>query len=397
MMKTRILPALIFLALCFSMSGCKGTAPSDKDVDRSLRTAVFQMKALGQLYYDSDVFPRSWDEQTGSYNEFTYRDWTCGFYPGCLWLCHELTGDGECRDLAEHFTAKVKDVPFMTHTHDLGFMVLCSYGLQYAIEGDDVSREAVLQAARSLASRFNPGIGLIRSWDFGKWHYPVIIDNMMNLELLFKASELTGDPVYRDIAVSHADKTIANHFREDNSSWHVVSYNDDGTVEMKTTYQGYSDDSRWARGQAWGLYGYTVCYRFTSDPAYLDQAKKIASLIMDLPTMPDDGIPYWDYDAPGIPDEPRDASAAAITASALLELQGMVEEPLAGEYVRYAGKILSSLCSPAYLAAPGTNGSFILKHSTGAAPIGSEVDDAINYDVYYFIEALKRLINLRNP
>ena len=257
--------------------------------------------------------------------------------------------------------------------------------------------EAVLQAARSLASRFNPGIGLIRSWDFGKWHYPVIIDNMMNLELLFKASELTGDPVYRDIAVSHANKTIANHFRGDNSSWHVVSYNDDDTVEMKTTHQGYSDDSRWARGQAWGLYGYTMCYRFTSDPAYLDQAKKIASLIMDLPTMPDDGIPYWDYDAPGIPDEPRDASAAAITASALLELQGMVEEPLAGEYVRYAEKILSSLCSPAYLAAPGTNGSFILKHSTGAAPKGSEVDDAINYADYYFLEALKRLKNLRNP
>ena len=392
----RLFPVHLAFSLCFFLAGCKGPACGKRDMDQALHTAVIQMKSLGQRYYDSDLFPRSWDERTGVYNEFTYRDWTCGFYPGCLWLCYDLTGDEGCRDLAEHFTAKVKDVPFMTHTHDLGFMVMCSYGQQYALEGDGVSREAVIQAARSLASRFNPEIGLIRSWDFGNWNYPVIIDNMMNLELLFKASELTGDPLYRDIAVRHADKTMENHFREDNSSWHVVSYHDNGSVEMKTTHQGYSDDSRWARGQAWGLYGYTMCYRFTSDPDYLEQAKKIASLIMNLPTMPDDFIPYWDYDAPGIPDEPRDASAAAITASALLELQGMVGEPLAGEYARYAERILGSLCSPAYLARPGTNGSFILKHSTGAAPSGKEIDHAINYADYYFLEALKRLIKLRN-
>lgn len=375
-------------------SSC-GTHTLDKAIDKALQVSAAQLSSLGEVYYDAEKFPRSWDPSTGEYKDFSYRDWTCGFYPGCLWLYYEMTGDEQYKALAEHFTDKVKDVPMMTHTHDVGFMVMCSYGHKYAVEGDEASREAIIQAARSLSTRYNPEIGLTRSWSFGKkWNYPVIIDNMMNLELLFKASELTGEESFRDIALSHADKTMLNHFRDDYSTWHVVSYNDDGTVECKNTHQGYSDDSRWSRGQSWGLYGYTMCYRFTGDKRYLDQAVGIAGLIMSLPTMPADLIPYWDYDAPGIPDEPRDASAAAITASALLELQGMVDEPLAASYRDYACKILSSLCSKAYLSEPGTNGYFILKHSTGAASLGSEIDVAINYADYYFLEAIKRYKSL---
>lgn len=385
----------LFIALATVVSlGCWHSRMARR-IDSALAVTGGQLKGLAAEYYDSELFPRSWDPATAKYKDFKYKDWTCGFFPGCLWIYYQLTGEEEYKTLAEHYTDKVKEIPHMSHTHDLGFMVMCSYGQQYKVEGDAVSREAIINAAHGLASRYNPEIGLTRSWNFGRWHYPVIIDNMMNLELLFKASELTGDDSFRQMAVSHADKTMANHFREDASSWHVVSYNDDGTVEMKTTHQGCSDDSRWSRGQAWGLYGYTMCYRFTKDPRYLEQAKKIADLMMTLPTMPKDLIPYWDYDAPKIPDEPRDASAAAITASALLELQGMVDSKLAKKYTDYAEKIIRTLCSGEYLAPAGTNGWFLLKHSTGAASLGSEIDVALNYADYYFLEAIQRYSALK--
>ena len=358
------------------------------DTDHAIETAAVQLKAAGQAWWDEASFPRSYRD--GKFHEMSFDDWTSGFYPGSLWLTYSMTGDEQLADLARHFTAKLSEVPAITSTHDLGFMVMPSFGLEYTLTGDENAKAAVIQAAHSLAGRFNESVGLIRSWDFGEWNYPVIIDNMMNLELLFAVAEWTGEQHLRDIAISHADRTMENHFRPDNSSYHVVSYNDDGTVESKSTWQGASRDSRWARGQAWGLYGYTVCYRFTHEQRFLEQAKKIASLITGLPNMPEDKIPYWDYDAPGIPDAPRDASAAAVTASALLELQGMVDAELGAEYRAYSVDILSSLCSDAYLAEPGTNGDFILMHSTGAMPFGSEVDAAICYADYYFLEAVKR-------
>ena len=358
------------------------------DTATALRTASVQLNAAGAEWFDAKCFPRSYGN--GEYLEMPFTDWTSGFYPGCLWLTFAMTGDDELASLARHYTEKLSDVPAMTDTHDLGFMVMPSFGLEYTITGDETAKAAVIKAARSLAGRFNDRIGLIRSWDFGDWNYPVIIDNMMNLELLFTAAEWTGETAFRDIAVRHADRTMENHFRSDNSSWHVVSYNDDGSVESKSTWQGCADDSRWARGQAWGLYGYTVCYRFTREPRYLEQAKKIAALITGLPDMPEDKIPYWDYDAPGIPAAARDASAAAVTASALLELQGMVDPVLGAEYRAYAEDILRSLCSENYLAAPGTNGNFILMHSTGAAPFDSEIDCALCYADYYFLEAIQR-------
>ena len=359
----------------------------DSLIDKDLKRAGEQLSLMSERFDTAAVTPRSWDN--GVY-KLLPKDWTCGFFPGVYWLYYQLTGDKAMEKEALKFTARLSDIPAIKTTHDLGFMVFCSYGKQYEVEKDSISAAAIVEASNSLISRFDPSIGLIRSWNFGKWNYPVIIDNMMNLEMLFWASEYTGNPQYRDIAIKHADKTMENHFREDNSSYHVVSYNNDGTVESKGTHQGYSDSSSWSRGQAWALYGYTLCYRFTKDNRYLEQSENIATLIIDNKTTPKDHIPYWDYDAPNIPDEPRDASAAAVTASALLELQLYVDKNLAKIYKDYAASIIRSLSSSEYLADKGDNGFFILKHSTGAASLGSEIDVPLVYADYYFLEALKR-------
>ena len=356
-------------------------------IDKDLKRAGEQLSLMSERFDTAAITPRSWDN--GVY-KLLPKDWTCGFFPGVYWLYYQLTGDKAMEKEALKFTARLSDIPAIKTTHDLGFMVFCSYGKQYEVEKDSISAAAIVEASNSLISRFDPSIGLIRSWNFGKWNYPVIIDNMMNLEMLFWASEYTGNPQYRDIAIKHADKTMENHFREDNSSYHVVSYNNDGTVESKGTHQGYSDSSSWSRGQAWALYGYTLCYRFTKDNRYLEQSENIAKLIIDNKTTPKDHIPYWDYDAPNIPDEPRDASAAAVTASALLELQLYVDKNLAKIYKDYAASIIRSLSSSEYLADKGDNGFFILKHSTGAASLGSEIDVPLVYADYYFLEALKR-------
>lgn len=368
------------------MISCAGNN-IDSLIDKDLKRAGEQLSLMSERFDTAAVTPRSWDN--GVY-KLLPKDWTCGFFPGVYWLYYQLTGDKTIEKEALKFTARLSDIPAIKTTHDLGFMVFCSYGKQYEVEKDSVSAAAIVEASNSLISRFDPSIGLIRSWNFGKWNYPVIIDNMMNLEMLFWASEYTGNPQYRDIAIKHADKTMENHFREDNSSYHVVSYNNDGTVESKGTHQGYSDSSSWSRGQAWALYGYTLCYRFTKDNRYLEQSENIATLIIDNKTTPKDHIPYWDYDAPNIPDEPRDASAAAVTASALLELQLYVDKNLAKIYKDYAASIIRSLSSPEYLADKGDNGFFILKHSTGAASLGSEIDVPLVYADYYFLEALKR-------
>ena len=274
-------------------------------------------------------------------------------------------------------------------------MVFCSFGQQMQTLHDRHSEAVIVEAAKSLVSRCDPRIGLIRSWDFGEWNYPVIIDNMMNLEMLFWASKHTGDPVYRDVAVRHADITMKNHFRDDASSFHVVSYNDDGTVESRGTFQGYSDSSAWARGQAWGLYGYTMCYRETGDAKYLKHAERIADFIMHHPNTPADRIPYWDYNAPDIPDAPRDASAAAVVSSALLELSTLVPEAEGKRYFDYAETLLMNLSSDAYLARKGANGGFILMHSVGHLPADSEIDTPLNYADYYYLEAIGRYLSLR--
>jgi len=344
---------------------------------------------------DTACFPRS-VHVDGSYRLENAKDWTSGFYPGSMWLAYELTGDEALASEARKYTNRLEEIQYYTGNHDIGFMMYCSYGQAFRLKPELKDKEILVNTAESLYARFSPEAGLIRSWDFGNWNYPVIIDNMMNLELLFWSSEQTGNSKYRDIAIAHADKTLKNHFRDNMTSYHVVSYaTPSGKVESKGTYQGYSDSSAWARGQAWGVYGYTMCYRFTKNPVYLDAARKIARFIMENCPSKTDYIPYWDYDAPDIPDAPRDASAAAITASALLELcKFTADKKLNDNYIEYAVNILKQLSSPEYLAEKGKNKGFLLMHSVGSLPHNSEVDVPLNYADYYFLEALKRYKDL---
>ena len=331
--------------------------------------------------------PQPSADKLGKLRTCDVYDWTSGFFPGSLWLAYELTGDERLLLDAVDYTNKMLPATFYTGTHDLGFMVGCSYGNALRLCPNDSLKTVIIRTADNLASRFNPEIGAIRSWDFGPWNFPVIIDNMMNLELLFQASKLTGDNKYKDIAIRHADKTMACHFRPDMTSYHVVSYNPDGSIETRQTFQGRSDESAWARGQAWGVYGYTVCYRETGDKKYLEFAQKIADMIISR-VKTEDHIPLWDYDAPNLPTTPRDASAAAVTSSALFELCGYLLD--GQKYFDYAESILRSLSSPEYLAEPGTNCGFILKHSTGSLAHGSEIDVPLNYADYYYLESIKR-------
>lgn len=318
-------------------------------------------------------------------------DWTSGFYPGSLWYLHMLSGDSKWRDRALEYTKKLDTIQYWEGNHDVGFMIECSYGNALKVASSEDFEKVIVQTAKSLSSRFHEGAGIIQSWNSNeKWDCPVIIDNMMNLELLFHATKISGDSKYYDIAVSHANNTIKNHYRADFSSYHVLDYNKQtGEIEARNTHQGYADESAWARGQAWGLYGFTVCYRETKDEKYLEQAIKIVDFIKNHPRLPKDKVPYWDYDAPKKKDISRDASAAAITASALYELSAYVKDEKE-VFLDFANKIMLSLSSSDYLAEVETNKGFLLKHSVGSMPHDVEIDVPLNYADYYFLEALYR-------
>lgn len=318
------------------------------------------------------------------------RDWTSGFFPGVLWYLYQYTGKPEWLSEAKAYTANIEREKTNAGTHDMGFKIYCSFGTGYNLTKDAAYREVIIQSAKTLSTRFNPRVGCIRSWDHHKdvWGFPVIIDNMMNLELLFEATKLTGDSSFHKIAVTHANTTMKNHYRPDYSTWHVIDYDTaTGAVVKRNTHQGYSHGSSWSRGQAWGLYGYTMCYRYTRDPAYLQQAEKVAAFMLNHPRMPADLVPYYDFDAPGIPNEPRDASAAAIVASGLYELSGYSKN--GKNYRQKADKIVANLAR-SYRSPIGDNFGFLLLHSTGSKPANSEVDVPLNYADYYYLEALLR-------
>ncbi len=388
------------LAICaiLLLSGFKPSLknPENAWVQKGIDRAQFQLNLLARtidnLHSDSTRFPRS--VSTGNKLRLSgSHDWTSGFFPGSMWYAYELSGDKQLGSEARKFTAKLSQIQYYKGIHDVGFMMMCSYGNGLRLIPESGDSLVLINTAKSLNSRFYPKVGLIKSWDHEPaWKFPVIIDNMMNLELLFEASKMTGDDSYNKIAISHADKTMKNHFRPDMSTYHLVSYDPEtGAVLTKETHQGYSNSSSWARGQAWGLYGYTVCYRYTNDRKYLDWAEKIANYIISN-VKTDDAIPYWDYNAPDIPKAPRDASAAAVAASALLELSQKTTD--GAKYFNYAEKILRSLSSDNYLAAKGKNSGFILMHSVGSYPHNSEVNVPINYADYYYLEALKRYVDI---
>ena len=338
------------------------------------------------------VMPRSYVSATNKSVTSDTKWWCSGFYPGTLWYLYAYTKDENIRKEAEKRLGILEKEKYYTGNHDLGFMIYCSFGTAYKYTNNPAYKDVVTIAAKSLSTRYRPQIKSIQSWNSRDiLKCPVIIDNMMNLELLHWVSDHSGDPVFKEIAVTHANTTIANQFRPDNSSVHVVDWDlNTGNVLKKITWQGAADSSAWSRGQTWGFYGYTMMYRFTKNKAYLAQAKKIARFLLSHPRLPSDKVPYWDFDAPGIPNVPRDASSAAIMASALLELGQYSVGAEKKEYIETAETILQSLSSPAYRAKLGENGGFILMHSVGSLPHKSEVDAPLTYADYYFIEGLTR-------
>ena len=338
--------------------------------------------------YGTYVYPRSVNAD-GTLWTSDYKWWCSGFFPGSLWYVYEYTDNEKFKTLALKYQEGLEPLRYRTDDHDIGFQLMCSFGNCMRITGDTLCKPVILDGANSLATRFNPVVGCTKSWDTKKYSFSVIIDNMMNLELLFKALELGGPASLKDVAVSHAYTTMANHFREDKSTRHVLDYNPE-TGELIKVHpgQGLSEDSAWARGQAWGLYSFPMVYRFTQDPKILEHAVAIAEYI--IPRLPEDGIPYWDFDSPDIPDDVRDASAAAIMACGLIELSGYVDEEKSIRYLAVAEKMIRTLASEEYLAEEGEIYGFLLKHSTGFKLRGSEVDAPLTYADYYFLEALMR-------
>lgn len=413
-----LMTAAAMAATILSSCGNTGEDWTDKAIDTAvyqLNLTARQLKGSGMLprttwtRYDIDFLASQLEKEPETFADSLWAnppadsvgrlkpcgiiDWTSGFFPGSLWYAYELSGEETMKEEAEYYTNLLYPVRKFKGSHDVGFMINCSYGNALRLAPADTIAPVIVETADNLVGRFDERIGCIRSWDFGSWNYPVIIDNMMNLDLLFNAGRITGNPVYAQTAATHARTTMKNHFRPDYTSWHVVSYNDDGTVERRQTHQGKNDGSAWTRGQGWGVYGYTSCFRETGDSSFLAQAVHIADMIMERNTA-EDYIPYWDFDAPVTENTPRDASAAAVIASAFLELSTFVPED-GGKYFTYAENILKSLSSDRYLAEKGTNAGFILKHSTGSLPNGTEIDAPLNYADYYYLEALKRYLDIR--
>ena len=362
-------------------------------IDTQLKDAVEQYKYMATRLNEPGRLPKTYYANKDSLETSSPEWWTSGFYPGTLLYLYEYAGDPVLKAEADKMLRILEKEKDDKTTHDLGFMLYCSFGNANRLQPSAHYKQVLLTGAESLISRFNSKVGCIKSWDLvnSKWQFPVIIDNMMNLEFLNWASRESGDQKYINISKTHANTTLKHHFRDDYSSYHVVDYDSiSGEVRNRHTAQGARHESAWARGQTWGLYGYTMMYRDTKDVIYLNQAIHIAEFILNHPNLPKDGIPYWDFNADNIPQAKRDASAAAIIASALLELQSYVNKEQQEKYLLAAEKMLKSLGSKNYKAKKGTNGGFILEHSVGHIPANFEIDVPLTYADYYYVEALMR-------
>lgn len=394
-MENILLFCTILTGLLFAPN--KQEEPLSGVIERGLNVSRQQTLLLAkEMEAKENRLPKTYEN--GVLQTANYKSWISGFFPGVLWYLYEDTPTEELKKYAELYTLRVMPAKDMTSTHDLGFMLYCSFGNGYRLTGNKSYMDVMKVGAESLASRYNDKVGAIKSWNSNKkWQFPVIIDNMMNLEFLSFMALNTGNNRFKEIADKHAKTTLSNHFRSDNSCYHVVSYDTiTGIPHTKQTHQGYADNSSWARGQAWALYGYTMMYRETNNKVYLEQARKVALFIKNHPNLPEDKVPYWDFDAPDIPKAYRDASAAAIMASAFLELSSLDKSEDRIEWLKLGEQQIRSLSSPLYLAEPNTNGGFILKHSVGNFNKKSEVDVPLTYADYYYVEALLRLKRMQN-
>lgn len=357
-------------------------------------TAQVQSGAMYKEVMETKLLPRS--IQKGLQPK---TDWTAGFFPGTLWYLYTYTGNDIWKERAKKTTALMEGEQNNAFDHDIGFKMYPCYGNGYLLTGNKDYRHIIFRSAKTLTSRYSYKTGLIMSWEPNKkrdWLFPVIIDNMLNLEILMEAYKISGDTTLKHIAVSHADKTMMYHYRKNMSCPHVVDYEPETGAMRKYDWNNGSDDttnSTWSRGQSWGLYGFTMMYRETGNRKYLQHAEKIADFLLSHPNMPEDMIPYWDYSA-SERSKMRDASAAAIMASALMELSTYSNQ---GEKYFDAGeKQLKSLSSSTYLAKPGMHKNFILMHATGNFLRNSELDGSLSYADYYYIEGLLRYLQLLN-
>lgn len=388
------------LGFCTCVHQPSGTLDVNKALDYCAKQT---QRTLTELKTDSGIdytmMPRNImaDEQHWNCRKATKEEWCAGFWPGVLWYDYEYTKDKQVLEEAENFTHSLK---FLSHIpaydHDLGFLVFCSYGNGYRLTKNPAYKQVILDTADTLATLFNPIVGTILSWprevEPRNWPHNTIMDNMINLEMLFWAAKNGGNPYLYDIAVSHADKTMKSQFRPDYTSYHVAVYDTiTGNLIKGVTHQGYADSTMWARGQAWAIYGYTVVYRETKDPKYLDFVQKVTDVYLDR--LPEDKVPYWDFDDPSIPNAPRDASAGAVVASALLELSTYLPNGTGKRYKDAAIEMLTSLSSDSYQS--GESKPSFLLHSVGHWPNHSEIDASIIYADYYYIEALLRLKRLQ--
>lgn len=392
----------LWFTVCFLAATGLVSAQQANGKKEQMRQLIDQQFAFAEQQYKVlaknvpvQVMPKTYNAKTNKVETSDTKWWCSGFYPGSLLYIYEYTKDTATLKEAERRLSILEKEKHYTGNHDLGFMMFCSFGNAYRITKNPLYRPTIDTAAASLVTRYRPKAKVIQSWNASKkWKGPVIVDNLMNLELLAWVSDNGRDPKYKEIAVNHANTSLKNHFRPDYSSYHVVDYDmNTGKVLKKGTAQGASDSSAWSRGQSWALYGYTMMYRVTKDKRYLEQAKHIAGFILNHPRMPADMVPYWDFDASNIPNTYRDASAAAVIASALLELGQYTGKKESKGYVDAAEKMIGSLSSDAYLSKPGQNGGFLLMHSTGALPLKSEVDVPLTYADYYYLEALIRYKN----
>lgn len=342
---------------------------------------------------DSLGFPRSASFHSGKIVKVKSKDWTSGFFPGNLWQLFMLTNDYRFKDKAVMWTEFMENQKNNDKTHDMGFKIYCSYGKGYEVSNSQAYKNVILQSAKTLSTRYNEKVKALRSWDFNKdkWEFPVIIDNMMNLELLFEATKLSGDSVYHKIAVKHANTTLKNHVRKDNSTYHVVVYDTiSGAAIQKVTHQGFNDESSWSRGQAWCVYGFTMAYRYTKDKNYLNQAVATTKFFLNHKNLPENGIPYWDFNDSNIPNAPKDVSASMVMSSALFELYGYTQNEI---FLKYSKKVLSSIKEKSFILDESIKAPFVLNHSTGNWPKNDEIDVPIVYADYYFLESLLRSKN----
>lgn len=383
--------SIIVLAFAFSL--LVPTALQGEDVLLNRLPHIFerdtsQHEFLLEFTSDNGRFPRS-IRPDDTLVTMKSDDWPSGFFPGNLWFLHEYDSSAKWKGKALGYTVKLEPIRHFKEHHDGGFMLSCSYGNALRLSRDESQRAVLRDAAAALTTRYVSALGMIRSWDSKPYTCPVIIDNMMNLEPLVWAAKNGGDPKLRDIAISHADQTLKHHFSHDGSAYHVVDYDPEtGWVHAYHANQGADVRTPWARGQAWAIYGFTMMFRETGKPEYLAKATTLAEFCMAHPNLLKDKVPNWDYSIPPGDDVPRDASAATVMASALIELSQLA--PDGGKFLNFAREQLLTLASPAFLAEPGTNCGLLLTRSTGHLPKQSEINVPLVYADYYFLEALLR-------